>query len=136
MKKTLIRSIAALLAMILASMALVACGAPASDPSKAEKALEENDYAVVRIDNEGLEALGLAVLSVAGIDDVETLITASNEHGEHITIIYFESKEDANDEWDDVCDYADDEEAEDGYVIKKSGNMIYYGTKTAVKAAK
>ena len=54
--------------------------------------------------------------------------------------MYFEEAADANDSWDKIQEYADknkDDDAKDSeWVCKKSGKMIYFGTKNAVAAAK
>ena len=56
----------------------------------------------------------------------------------HITIIYFDSAENATASFEAVEKYSadDKDDAKDNWVFKKSGKMIYYGTTEAVKAAK
>ncbi len=136
MKKSIVKVIALSLVAVMMCALLVSCGAPNANPDKAEKALKDNGYVVVRIDNEGLGALGLAVFTAAGIDGIETAITATNDEGESVTIFYFGESADANDVWEAVQEYSDGEkDDESDWVIKKSGKMIYFGTKAGAKAA-
>lgn len=137
MKKSIVRILALALVAVMMSLALVSC-APAKDPADAKAALEENGYAATKIDNEGLGALAFAVFTAAGIEDLESVVSGTNSDGEHVTILYFEDNAAANDEWEDVQNYADDkkDDEDSDWVIKKSGNMIYFGTKAGVKAAK
>ncbi len=130
MKKTL-RILALAMVTIILTLALVSCGGPNADPSKAKVALEDKGYNVTKIDADGnfLEKGVLGAMELAGIDDIANVITASNDDGEKITIIYFEDKEAAKAELEDVQDYSKAE-------CKLSGNMIYYGTEAAIKAAK
>ncbi len=135
MKKSIVKVLALSLAVMMC-VALVACGAPASNPDDAEKALKDNGYVVVRVDDEGLGGLAMAAFKLAGIDNVATVITGTNGD-EAITIFYFDEAADANAEWEDVQKWSDDESDDDSdWVLKKSGKMIYAGTKNAVKAAK
>ncbi|MBQ8408037.1 MAG: hypothetical protein IJY39_04160 [Clostridia bacterium] len=138
MKKSIVKVLALTLVAVMMCLALVSCGGPAKDPADAKAALDENGYTATKIDNDGLGALALAALSVAGIKDVECVVSGTNSDGEHVTIIYFEDKDAANAEWEDVQAYAEDEkdDEETDWVVKKSGNMIYFGTKAGVKAAK
>ena len=141
MKKT-IRIIALALVAVMMCAMLVSCDAPNADPGKALTALKENGYTAEKIDNEGLGAIAIVALSAAGISDVECVVSGTatiDDKLEHVTIIYFEDADAAKAEWADVQKYMDDskeEGDESEWVIKQSGNMIYYGTKNGVKAAK
>ena len=54
-----------------------------------------------------------------------------------ITIFYYADAKAANDAWDKVKEEAESEKDEDvDLIIKKSGKMIYFGTKNAIEAAK
>lgn len=134
MKKVLALS----LVMIMMLGLLVSCaGGPNSDPKKAKEALEDADYEVVHANN-AAEAFFLG----GWYDGCEDVILAINEEEEELIYIwYFEEKDDAEDAWEDIEEFAEElkEEAEEediDLVVKKSGKMIYVGTKKAVKAAK
>ena len=124
MKKTVFKSLALMLVVAMVGVLVVAC-APASNPDKAKKALEDNDYVVVKLDN---------YLNLEGVDCVVTgtkgLLSGDPQS---VTIVYFEDNASAKDAWDEIKDKAG--EGED-VVIKKSGKMIYFGTKQAIKDAK
>ena len=130
-------TLALVLVMMLACLA--SCfGGPNADPEKAEEALEDNDYVVIVADDK--ISLGLMGLG-EDIDNLECVITAYNEDDEDdaIVIFYFEDKEDADEAFksDILKDMAEEaEEENDDVVFKKSGKMVYIGTKNAVKAAK
>ncbi len=141
MKKSIVRIIALALISVMMCLALVSCGGPNADPDKAVEALKKNDYAAEKVDDSGLGALIIAALKVAGIEDVDCVVSGTADvdgKTEHITIIYFEDKEAADEEWEDVQKYAEDEKGDEDsdWVVEKSGKMIYFGTKAAVKAAK
>ena len=136
MKKTL-RLLAFALLTAMLCITLASCSAPNSDPDDALAALKDNGITWA-----GKDAVAIPLaLKVLGVDGIDTVVTGTGEIDEefaHVTIIYFEEKDDANDAWEKVQEYADDErddEASD-WVCKKSGKMIYYGTKAAIKAAK
>ena len=129
------------LVLLLLLGTLAACGAtPNSDPAAAKTALEDSGYAVTLVQDGFLDKAALAVFELAGIDDIEAGVSGTNKDGEHVTIFYFEEAEDAAEEWDDVKKYMNDEKAdeekESEWVIDKSGKMIFFGTKNAIKAAK
>lgn len=137
MKKSIVKILALSLVAVMMCVVLVSCGGPNSDPEKAAKALKNNDYAVETIENSGLGALAMAAFAAAGIEDLDCVVTATNKDGEHITIFYFEDSKAANEEWEDVKGYVEDEKDDDSdWIIKKSGKMIYFGSKAAIKAAK
>ena len=132
--KNVLRLVALSLVLVVMLGALVSCGGPNADPKKAEEALEDNDYVVIVADNK-------ISLAVYGLDNLDCVITAYNEEDEDdaIIIFYFDDKEDADDAFDseifeELAEEAE-EEAKD-IVVKKSGKMIYIGTKNAIKAAK
>lgn len=138
MKKT-IKILAVAIVTVLLCLTFVSCGAPNADPDKALEALKENGINWATKDDVATPL----VLRGLGVDDVDCVVSGTGKiDGEyaHITIIYFEEAEDAKEEWEDVLKYADDEkddEAKDSeWVCKKSGKMIYFGTKNAVAAAK
>ena len=139
MKKA-IKLIALSLVLVMAVMALASCAAPNADPSKAKNALEKNDYTIIDLPT-STPVIGLS--SILG-EDVDTAFSATkydkeNSSLETITVIYFESSEDANDAWEKAQKYAgekkDKDVEESNWVVEKSGKMIWFGTKNAVKAA-
>jgi ABC-type multidrug transport system fused ATPase/permease subunit len=124
-----------LLGGLMMTLTLASCFGPAADPAKAEAALEENGYAVTMNDGKLVEVIAMAL----GIDDLDAQITAVSKEDidDFITIYYFETKEAADKAWDKVQKEAEDKKDDDSeIVIKKSGKVIYYGTKNAVKAAR
>ncbi|MBE6583355.1 MAG: hypothetical protein E7649_00045 [Ruminococcaceae bacterium] len=131
MKKTIIKIMALTLVVVMACVVLASCGGPNADPDKAAEALEDAGYTVMKVDDE-------TALAFSGLKGLTCAINAVNlEEEEAIIIYYFEDTEAANEAWEDVEKMAKEEMEEDeDYVIKKSGKMIYFGTKEAVKAAK
>ena len=136
MKKII--SFVCLLALTLSCLfAFTACGAPNSDPDKALEALKSNGVNWAAKDDKVIPGL----LKIAGVDNIDCVVSGTGKIDDdyaHITIIYFDTAKDANEAWDDIQDRAEDEkkDAEDSqWVCKKSGKMIYYGTKNAIKAA-
>jgi hypothetical protein len=115
---------------------LASCGAPNKDPDDAVAALKDNGYTAKK-DN----LITPNLLKGLGIDGVKTVVTGSaviDDKLETVTVFYFESKDDANDAWEKVQEYAENEKDDDAedWVCKKSGAMIYFGTPAAIKAAK
>lgn len=136
MKKNILKVVALALIAVMTCAILVAC-APASDPDKALDALKENGIDWAAKDTLVIPT-ALKLLGVDGIDSVVSGTGKIDDEFAHVTIIYFEDKDDANDAWEKVQKYSDekkDDEAED-WVCKKSGKMIYFGTENAIKAAR
>ena len=138
MKKII--SIVCLIALTVSCLlAFTSCGAPNSDPAKALETLKENGITWAAKDDVVIPGL----LKIAGVDNIDCVVSGTGKIDDeyaHITIIYFDSAEDAKAEWEDVQDYAEnkkDDDAKDSeWVCKRSGKMIYYGTKNAIAAAK
>ncbi len=136
MKKTIIKVLALALVAVMMCAALVSCGGPNADPDKARTALKDNGYAAEKLDSDA----SLYLFKIAGIDDLSCVVTGTakkDDKVEHITIFYFEDTEAANEQWEDVQKYSDksEDKEESDWVVEKSGKMIYYGTKQAVKDA-
>ena len=133
--KNVLRLFTLSIVLVMMLSCLASCfGGPNADPDKAEEALEDNDYTVVVTDND-------VALAFYGLDNLECVITAFSEDDEDdaIMIFYFEEKEDADEAFDsEVFEELAEEAEEDNedVVVKKSGKMIYIGTKNAVKAAR
>ncbi len=131
-------------------LAMLASCAPASDPDKADQALDEKGYIVVK-DTKVIPAIYKAL----GYD-LDAVVTGaktatdkdSNKTIEYITIYYFANKEDAEKAYEKVKSdekedkkknqekNADAKEASTWVSATKSGKMIYFGTKQGVKDAR
>jgi len=137
MKKAL-RLVSLVMVVVVMALALVSCGGPNADPDKALEALKEEKNMVAGED----KLLIPIALRAAGVDGVDTVISASGKIDDeyaHVTVVYFEEAEDAKEAWETVEKYAEDnksKEAGDDWVCKQSGKMIYWGTKAAINAAK
>ena len=125
------------MALVILSLTFVFACAPSSSPTKARDSLEKNGYSVALV-RDGY-SLGIMETLLNCKDDLVAVVTATNEDGEAITIIYFEEFSDARECFklfgDDLKDYLDGEDEEKEVVVKQSGKMIYIGTKAAIKAA-
>ena len=133
MKKT-IKLIALMLVLALSVVTLASCLPPNMDPDKAIDALKENDYKAVHDDT--VLPLVFKLMGVKGIDDIVTGTAVIDDKLEHITIIYFEDADAAKAAWEDVKEYAEKEDKEEhsDWTIGKFDKMIWYGTKSAIKA--
>ena len=137
--KNILRFAAVAMVAIMLCLTLASCGGPNADPDDALAALKENGVTWAAKDNTVLPG----VYKLLGVDNVECVVSGTGKiEGEyaHVTIIYFEEKDDANDAWEKIQKESEDDKKEadedSEWVCKKSGKMIYYGTKDAVKAAK
>ena len=133
--KKFARVMAVMMVAVIALAMLVSC-APNSDPDKALSALKENGYTAAK--DTLIVPVALAIAGVKGIDVVISGTKTSDGNTEHVTIIYFNNSASANDAWDSVKKYAEDnkDDKDSNWVFAKSGAMIYYGTNAAIKAAK
>ena len=139
MKRT-IRILSLALCLALFALALVACG-PKSDPEKAKKALEKNGYTI----DSAVDYLAGLATAITGNKTIDTTLTAhkdvedkdGNTKTQFITIVYYKTAADAKADWENAKkDAEDDKQGEDSdWVVARSGRMIYWGTKAAVKAA-
>ncbi len=124
MRKSIIKILAFSLVAVMMCAILVSCAAPNADPKKAEKALKDAGYVVVLNDTAFLP------------DGVEATLMAYKD-GEYLLVSYYEDTEDLNEDWKDAQEEAKElEEKYEDIVCKKSGKMIFVGTKQAVKDAK
>ena len=138
--------------MLVASMLcvmLVACGSkPAAEPEDAEAALKDNGYTVVLLDSK----LAMAAASVAIDGDLEAYLTAF-KGDDYLYIAWFEDEDEAQSYYDELDEKYEESKAEleeiededrkaeyeemlDKAAYGISGNMVWMGTKDAVKAAK
>lgn len=134
MKKTLRLTSVALVLMML--LTLTSC-VPA-DSSKAEEKMEKKDYKVVVVTGTAAELAGKA-LGVEGLS--ETMVatkTAKDEDGkdtiEIVSAYWFKEASQAKDAFEKIeADAKKDSKDESNFVCKRSGKVIYAGTKQAVK---
>lgn len=134
MKKTLRLTSVALVLMML--LTLTSC--VPSDSSKAEEKMEKKDYKVVVVTGTAAELAGKA-LGVEGLS--ETMVatkTAKDEDGkdtiEIVSAYWFEETSHAKEAFEKIEKAAkEDSESTDNFVCKRSGKVIYAGTKQAVK---
>ena len=131
MKKT-IRLLAIAMVAVMLCLSLASCGGPNANPDKAIEGLKDEDVLARKLSSSEFG------IDVPGVDCVVTGVGVIDGEGAFISIIYFEKSSDANDAWDEVKEmFENDKKDEDAkVVIKKSGKMIYCGTKNAIKAAK
>lgn len=137
--KNILKVAAIAMVTVMLCLTLASCGGPNADPDDALAALKENGISWAAKDNTVLPG----VYKLLGVDNVECVVSGTGKiDGEyaHVTIIYFEEKDDANDAWEKIQKESEDDKKEadedSEWVCKKSGKMIYYGTKEAIKAAK
>ena len=134
--KTTMKLIALALVLTLSVLTLASCAAPNPNPEKAIAALKEDGYKAAEDDT----VLPI-VFAGLGIKDVDTVVTGTaiiGDKAEHVTVVYFEDADAAKAAWEDMKEYAekeDKDEEDTDWTIAKSGKMIYWGTKAAIKAA-
>ena len=139
--KKFARIMAVALVAVLALAVLAACG-PAADPDKALAALKKNGYTSVK--TTGAVSLGVTeALLGAERGDLEAIVSGSktddNDKLQTITIYYFKDAAAANKCWEKAQSESNkdkDKDKESDWVCQKSGKIIYYGTKQAVKDAR
>ncbi len=129
MNKSVIKTIAFSLLVAIICAFLSAC-APAANPDRAAKALEDAGYTVLYSNEEG------DIGSVALPEGVEAYISAYNED-DYIYIKYYNDKQTAQENWDAVKTEIERlQQYDEDIVYKISGRIIYYGTKQAIKDAR
>ena len=134
MKKAL-RILALSIVLVTLVAAFASCGAPAKDPDDALAALKENEYTAAK--DEVFVPLALKAQNVDGVKTVISGTKITEEKTEHVTVIYFDDKDAANEAWEAVEKYAENSKKDESdWVVKKSGAMIYFGTSAGIKAAK
>lgn len=119
-------------------VALLASCAPASDPAKAEKALKDAGYTTVKDTTVKDTTAAYKLLTGKNVNTVLTgTKTDDDKNVQHITIVYFDKAEDAKTAYEKLADESDKEKKDESdWVFAKSGTMVYWGTKTAVKDAR
>lgn len=139
--KKLSKLLSVLLIAVFCTMALTACS-PNSDPNKAKSSLEKAGYTTLML-SDVISLTGIEVALGCGRRDVTATLAASkvneDKSSESIFIIYFKDAAAAKNCWDKAKSYIEKEEKDDGetdFTVKRSGKMIYGGTKAAIDAAK
>ena len=119
MKKSL-RIIALAMVALMLMLTLASCGAPKSDPDKAVKALEKNGYTAQKTEG--------------GEEDLEcTVIGFSEDMKDMVTIAYYKTTDAAKKAFDEANENKD--MLGEDIIVKRSGKMVYAGTKDGIKAA-
>lgn len=141
MKKRI--TLVAVLAVVLACAMLFAACTPASNPETAKEKLDKKGYSVSLDTN--LAPAGLALVGITGVKTVLTASYSDDDTTEFLTVWYFSSASDVKEVWEKAKSYASDQEKdkekdkkdkeESNWTVGKSGKMIWFGTKNAVKAA-
>ena len=122
--KNVIKVLSLALVMVMMLGLFVSCG-PNKDPKKAEEALNDAGYLVVLNDKDLLLPDGVKATLLATTDD------------DYILITYYEDADAVKEAWEDAQEEAKElEKKYEDIVCKKSGKMIYIGTKQAVKDAR
>ena len=122
--KKFVRILALSLVAVMLCASLVAC-APSKDPDKAVAALKEAGYTAVKV---GDYVSGTKIVEEDGEKKVE-----------HVTIYYSDTKDDATAAMEKIQKLSDEEKGDndsDWVGATQSGNIIYFGTKAAIKAAR
>ncbi len=131
----------AFISLALVCILLFAACTPASTPEKAKENLENNDYSVL--------TAGGTIPALFGIKNVSKTVIgtySTEDNFEFVTILYFETSQDAKDAVEKAKEYAKEsekdkeeemkkEKSESDWTFGRKGNMIWFGTKTGVKAA-
>ena len=140
--KTFAKILCLSLVAVMLCATLASC-APAAKAEDAVAALKDNGYTAEKSEYAG--AIGLAALGIKGVDSVvmgtKTEKVDDKDKLQAIMIIYFTDADAAKTAEEKVQKYSDDEKKENkdedsDWVFKRSGKMIYFGTKAAVKAAR
>ena len=137
MKKQIAIITAVIVMVMLSVLVLTACS-PASDPADAKAALEKKGY-IASVDTT-IQPAALALVGIKGVDSVLTATYSKDGKSEYLCVLYFTSAADAKAAWDEAKKDAEDAKKQSkddsDWTVGKSGKMIWYGTKAAVKAAR
>ena len=139
--KTFAKILCLSLVAVMLCATLASC-APAAKAEDAVSALKENGYTAAKSDYLG--ALSLAALGLKGVDSVVIGTKTEKKDDkttiETITIVYFTDADSAKTAEEKLTTKSDEEkkenDGESNWVFKRSGKMVYFGTKAAVKAAR
>ena len=143
--KTTLRILALCMVAVLMVGVLAAC-APNKDPKKAAQKLKDADYTVTSVTKGStVDDLAIAAAELVLGEGIEAIVTGykavKDEDDEMIAIYYFDTSDHAKDAFEKVKKEIEEDEKEDKsenkkeVVVKRSGKMVYGGTKAAIKAA-
>lgn len=148
MKKLLKVSAFALVLLMLVA-AFASCGAPADDADDARRALIQNNYEVEIVDDDNPAIANLEKeYDLFGLEEYLSAIDNENraEAKNFVYIFYFDESRDAKDSMAGVKKLIEDQKKELREVgvkiddmeleLNRSGEVIWWGTPDAVKAAK
>lgn len=115
-------------------VALLASCAPASDPDKAVAALKDAGYVAGK-------DTGLSAVISALTGNKLSAVVSGTKTDETVYILYYETADDAKSAYESSAlkkyfDGKKENKEETDYVYAKSGKMVYFGTKTAIKDAR
>lgn len=135
MKKLL----ALLFVVIFASLSLVSCFFP--DADKATEMLEDEDYTVESVKQKVAEIM-FEEFDIEIPDCSDILMAADEDFENEVYVFYCESGADAKDFEAELNDLLEDEEYQEvleevgPIVVERSGKVVIFGTKKAVKILK
>ena len=116
---------------------LASCGTPNSDPAEAKAALDDAGYKADITD----DPIELAFYGAIGIKSVVSGYKAAEDDDkilDAVSIYYFKDDADMDKAYETIEKFfneAKEEEEDLDLEIGKSGNMIWFGTSDAIKAA-
>ncbi len=139
--KKFFKSLVAVMLVAMMAISFTSCGV-SKDPTKEKEKLEGKGYIVV-----------LEQIDLGGLDKTEANLVATKEGGETVTIKWYKEEADAkaaydklkvaNDKDKEALKKMEDGDAKDvakkaldNYAFGRSGKIVWFGTKTAVKDAK
>ena len=132
--KKFAKVMAVVLVAVMAVTLLVACG-PANNIEDAIAALKGNGYATHKfVGNIGFSNVDSKLVATKGV--VGSLLGSGEEY-QTITIYYFFTADAAKEAFEDIQQLSELERGErEDWVCKRSGDVVYFGTKQAVKDAR
>ena len=137
--KKVVKILALIMAVLMCIFAVVACSSdkdadamkPNTDPNKVKQALEGKEYMVTVVDDG-------TVLETLGVSGLSSVISAvSNDKKDALAVYYFKDSDSAKKSYDVLKAEAEKSKKTYGNVsVGIFEKMIWYGTETAIKAAK
>ena len=134
------KKLVALLLLVCVSLCIVSCGSIANDPNAIKANLEDAGYTVV-VYTEGTMLDAMALQFGAEDGDITAVLVGNKGDDDAIFIVFSADADAAKAIEDNIADQFDDlkaSAAEEGMEIEmgRDGEVVYYGTKAAIKAAK
>ena len=133
--KKIVKLVSLVLVAVMCVAVFASC-APASDPDKAEAALKDAGYTAAK--DTTLVPAAMKLTTGVNVDAVVTGTKTADGKTDHVTIVYFADKADAKTAYEKLTDTANEDKEKDDtdWVFKQAGNIVYWGTSAAVKAAR